>query len=308
MNLKAVAVAPVKISSVGENPNFHAPEVLAGLADNSAALDVSEWKFRKPVKLARNGAQQLELDPEVLSHAQAGFGDLRLVRDGKQVPYILEHTSISRRLAPLVTRGINLKDRTLSRWIIKLPQSGLPVMRLACTARTALFEREMTLYEEVADERGEKYRRTVGQMSWIQKPDQINRELLLALNGPLQSDTLFLETHDGDNAPVELENFQVFYPASRVLFKAKADDALFLYYGNPRAALPRYDLNLVADQLLVADKSVAAFFAQEQLKKTSWLENQKPGSGGLVFWGILAVVVVVLLVIISRLLPKAPAA
>ena len=95
------------------------------------------------------------------------------------------------------------------------------------------------------------------------------------------------------------------YPATRVLFKAKADDAVFLYYGNPHVAPPRYDLSLVAGQLLAANKSLATLAAEEQLKKSSWAESRTPGKGGVLFWGILAVVVVGLLVVISRLLPKA---
>ena len=78
-----------------------------------------------------------------------------------------------------------------------------------------------------------------------------------------------------------------------------------LYYGNPHVFSPHYDLSLVAGQLLAADKTPATLGAQEQLKKSSWAEGRTPGKGGFVFWGILAVVVVVLLVIISRLLPKA---
>jgi hypothetical protein len=97
----------------------------------------------------------------------------------------------------------------------------------------------------------------------------------------------------------------MFYPATRVLFKAKAGDELFLYYGNPRAAAPSYDLNLVAGQLLAADKTPATPAAEQQLKKSSWIKSQTPGQGGVMLWGILAVVVVALLVIIARLLPKA---
>ena len=114
-----------------------------------------------------------------------------------------------------------------------------------------------------------------------------------------------LETHNGDNPTVELEKFQAFYPATRVLFKAHPADELLLYYGNPQAAAPRYDLSLVAGQLLAADQAEAALAAEEQLKK-SWGDGSQPGKGGVVFWGILAVVVVALLVIISRLLPKSP--
>ncbi len=89
-----------------------------------------------------------------------------------------------------------------------------------------------------------------------------------------------------------------------MLFKAKAGDELFLYYGNPRVSAPSYDLNLVAGQLLAADKATATLADEEQLKKLSWTESQTPGQGGVVLWGILAVVVVALLVIIARLLPK----
>ena len=306
MNLKSVAVAPIKLPPPANNPDYRSPEVLPGIEATGAALDVTAWKFRQPVKITRDGAQQLELEPNVLAHAQPGFQDLRLLHGSNQVPYILEHTSISRSLAPTVTATNDTKDPKLSRWIIKLPQSRLPVTRLSCVTQTALFQREMTLYEELADERGEKYRHNLGGASWVQTPDRKSQEFFLTLDSPLQSDTLFLETHNGDNPSVELEKFQLFYPATRVLFKAGSDDELFLYYGNPRADAPRYDLSLVAGQLLSADKAIASPGAEQQLRKSSWREHEIPGTGGVVFWGILALVIVVLLVIISRLLPKSP--
>jgi hypothetical protein len=139
----------------------------------------------------------------------------------------------------------------------------------------------------------------------LSQGDTPNKQFTLALNGSLASDTLVLETHNGDNPAIELEKFQAFYPATRVLFKAQPADALLLYYGNPQAASPRYDLSLVAGQLLAADQAEASLAAEEQLKK-SWGEGYHPGKGGIVFWGMLAVVVVVLLIIISRLLPQSP--
>jgi len=265
---------------------------------------VSAWEFRKAIKLNRPGAQQLDLDLDVLSRAQPGFQDVRVLRDGKQIPYILQRTSISRALTPAVTATIDAKDPKLSRWIIKLSHPALPVTRVACTARTALFQREVTLYEDVTDERGDKYRRLLSQASWTQTPDRANKEFVLTIDSPLQSDTLFLETHNSDNPPIALEKFQIFYPATRVLFKAKLEDALLLYYGNPLVAAPRYDLSLVAGQLLAVDKTAASTAVEERLKKSSWRENQTAGKGGVLFWGILALVVVVLLIIISRLLPK----
>jgi hypothetical protein len=306
INLKSVAVATIKLPPPADNPAYRAPEVLAGIEGTGAALDVSAWKFRKPVKLARDGAQQLELDPDALAHLQPGFADLRLLCGSNQVPYIIERTSISRSLAPSVTATNDAKDPKLSRWILKLPQSRLPLTRLSCAISTSLFQRDLTLYEELTDERGEKYRHQLGGASWQQTPDRKSREFSLTLDGPPQSDTLFLETHNGDNPPIVLEKLQLFYPATRLLFKARSDNEFFLYYGNPRVAAPRYDLSLVAGQLLAASKATATLAAEQQLRKSSWREHEIAGSGGVIFWGVLALVVVALLVIISRLLPKSP--
>jgi len=302
-DLKNVSVAPVKISALADNSDFRAPESLTGVDLGGTALDVADWKFRKPLKIS-GGVQQVELDLDVLSHADANFADLRLLRGSNQVPYLAQRTSISRSLAPLVTLSNDVKQPKLSRWIIKLPKSNLPLTRLSFESRTPLFERAMSLSAEYTDDRGNTFRRLLGKSVWTQTPERKTRGFSLSLDSVVQGDTLFLETENGDNPPIDLEKFAIFYSATRVLFKAKAGDELFLYYGNPRVSPPRYDLSLVAGQLLAADKTTATFASEEQLKKTSWRENQTPGKGGVMLWGILAVVVVALLAIIARLLPK----
>jgi hypothetical protein len=304
-NLKTGAVLPVKLAPLTANPNYRVPEVLSGIEEQGAALDVAAWKFRKPVQPARSGAQQVELDPQVLSHAQPGLEDLRLLRDGKQLPYILERTSISRALTPTVVATNDAKHPQLSRWILRLPHSHLPVTRLSCVAQTALFQRDLSLYEEATDDRAEPFHRALGNALWTRTPERKGAEFFMALLRAPETDTVILETSNGDNPPIHLEKFQLFYPATRVLFKAKVEDDIFLYYGNPRAAAPSYDLNLVAGQLFAANKATASSSAEQQLKKSSWSEGQ-PGKGGVLFWGILALVVVALLAIIARLLPKAP--
>ncbi len=306
MDLKRVPVSPVKIPPPVANPDFRAPEVLPGLGGAGVALDVSDWKFRKPVKISGGGAQQVEFDLDVLAHAQPGFADLRLLHGSNQVAYILQRTSIRRALTPAVTATNDVKRPQLSRWIIKLPRAGLPLTRLTCAARTPLFERSLSLYEELTDERGNQYRHQLGSASWMQTPERKANEFALTLNDPPQSDMLILETENGDNPPIELEKFTAFYPATRALFKAGPDDELFLYYGNPQMSAPRYDLSLVAGELLSADKKMASLSGEQQLKQSSWRDNQVPGKGGVIFWGILALVVVGLLVVISKLLPKSP--
>lgn len=304
MNLKSVPVAAMQIPSPSDNPDFHPPEVLPGLEVTGAALDTAEWKFRKPVRVSGAGAQQIELDLDVLAHAQPGLGDLRVMRGTNQVPYLIQHTSISRSLALTTVVTNDAKNPKLSRWIIKLPQANLPLTRLTCVSPTPLFERSLSLYEELTDERGDKYQHRLGEASWTQTPERKSKEFTLSLDSVPQSGALILETENGDNPPIELEKFTAVYSVTRVLFKAKSDDDLFLYYGNPRVSPPRYDLSLVAGQLLAADKKVAPLSVEQQLKQPSWQEYQIPGKGGVLFWGILAVVVAVLLSIISRLLPK----
>jgi hypothetical protein len=303
-NLKSAAVTPVKISALADNPNYHAPEALGGLEVTGAALDVSAWKFRKSVPIARGGAQQVELDLDVLSHADGSLADLRVLQGSNQVPFIVQRTSISRAITPAVTVTNDAKNPKLSRWLIRLPAAHLPLTRLTCVVKTPLFQRSMSLSVEYSDERGDTFRRQLGSATWTQTPERKTKEFSLSLNSVPENSTLILETENGDNPPIELEKFTAFYPATRVLFKAKADDRLYLYYGNPRVPPPSYDLSLVAGGLLAADKAAAALGAEEQLKKSSWAESQTPGKGGIVFWGILAVVVAGLLVIISRLLPK----
>ena len=155
------------------------------------------------------------------------------------------------------------------------------------------------------DSRGEKFRREIGHASWVRTSERQSRELVINFNAPPGTDSLWLETNNGDNPPVELDDFRLFHPVTRILFKAKADDDLMLYYGQPAANAPRYDLSLVAGQLLAAEKNPATLVAEEQLRAAPWSERKLPGTGGVLFWGILAVVVVGLLVVIARLLPKA---
>ena len=295
----------MKILPPADDPDFRPPEVLAGIEQTGTTLDVSKWAFRRRVSVARDGVQQLEFDPSVMSRAQPDFQDIRLMRSGRQVPYILEHTSITRALTPAVTATNDSKDPHLSRWIIEAVRARHPHQcRLTCKPGTALFDREMTLYETLADERGDKFTHTLGHAEWVLTPGRNARQLALALDDRPQSDTLILETQNGDNSSIELGSFQVFHPVTRVLFKATTADEVYLYFGNAEIGAPSYDLSLVADQMLWARKTPASLSTPEQLRKTPWRDGQAAGSGGIVFWGILALVVVVLLVVISRLLPK----
>ena len=165
----------------------------------------------------------------------------------------------------------------------------------------------MRLWEEVADERGDKFAFELGRATWDQTPNSLKRDLVIELNARPQSDTLFLETDNGDNPAIELRDFRSYYPVTRVVFKATPDPAqsVWLYYGNLDATAPRYDLTLVAGELLKAERSTVTAATQENLSSKASLVGQTlTGSTRYIFWGALALVVIVLLAIMSRFLPK----
>ena len=297
------------------NPGFHTPDALADTPLLGAALDPAPWGFRKPVQLAAAGVQQLELDLDVLAHAQSGFADLRLVRDGAQVPYLLERPALSRSSPLAVTPANDPKRPGLSRWQVKLPRASLPVARITLASSTALFQRHLRLFETATDERrGATFERPLADADWSHTPGDAH-PLTLSFYSPPATDTFFIETDNGDNPPIALTSAQAACPVARLLFKTdpgppalSSSNGLALYYGNRAAAAPRYDLALVAGRILAAEKSVAALGPEEPARTGGWADQALAGSrAGILFWGALILVVVALLVVVAKLLPKPPA-
>ncbi len=303
-NLKSVPVNSLRFSSIAANPNYVPAETLPEIATLGAPLDISSWRFRKPVILSRAGVQQLELDLDILAHAQPHIADLRLMKDKRQVPFILERTSLSRALALNVSPANDSKKPRLSRWTLHLSPTNLPITKITCQTKTALFKRRVVLHELRKNEMGETITNILGEAEWIKTPGASSREFALPISKPPLSDTLFLEIDNEDNAPIDLENFQAFYPVSRIWFKTAGDSSLELFYGNQNVGFPNYDLSLVASQLLAADKNLAKTDGEEFVKTPSESGAVLKNKPGIIFWIVLGLVVVGLLAVISRLLPK----
>jgi hypothetical protein len=312
--LKTEAAAKARASAITTNAAYKPTNNLATVSLVGARLDIAGWKFSRPIRLAKADAQQIELDPDILSHAAADQRDLRIVsqdrsaegqiRRGEQFPFLLERTSISRAL-PLISAGANdPRKPTVSRWSLKLPIAGVPIKRITCAAGSDLFQREVRLWENAADERGDTFPHDLGTVTWRRIPNQKTAEFEIELNASPESDTLFLETNNGDNAPIELRDFRGHYSVVRAIFKTPSDPTqpMSLYYGNPDATAPRYDVALIADQLLRAQREEAALGPPETT--VSGATQTLAGYARYIFWGVLALVVVALLLLISRLLPS----
>ena len=305
--LRRATAMDVVPSALAPNPNYKPPEALAAVTLSGAQIDVAKWKFRKLLPVTQAGVQQVELDPELLAHSQPNQIDIRIVRGEYQLPYVFERTSLSRPIILNAAAANDPKKSALSRWSIKLPQPGLPITRLVCASSSPLFHRQLRLWEEVTDERGDQFASELGRATWDQTPDIPKRDLVIELNGRPKSDTLFLETDNGDNPAIELRDFRGYYPVTRVVFKATQDSAqpVWLYYGNPDTTAPRYDLTLAVGHLLKAERGTVTAGTEENLSpKPSFVGQTLTGSTRYIFWGALALVVIVLMAIMSRFLPK----
>lgn len=289
------------------NPSFRAPESLPGVPLEGAPLDLAAWKIRRVVRVAQPGFQQLELDLSALAQVRAGLADLRLVREnGRQVPFLLAASALER-AHPLVPTTIPDERRPgLSRWQLALPQAHLPVTRLTLRSSGALFERPVRLVQRMRDARGEPRDETLAEAVWRQQPGgSATARLDLPLRGRALAAIVFVEIENGDNQPIVLTGAEFATPVVRLFFKTGDSAPLTLAYANPAAAAPRYDLRLVAPQVLAAPKSAATLEASA----SGTVPSEAPadgsaGPGRYLFWAALALVVVLLLVVVAKLAPK----
>jgi hypothetical protein len=239
-----------------------------------------------------------------LAHAQTSFGDLRLIQNEKQIPYLLDHTNGSRTLQPKLAKGNDPKRPTVSLWLVTMPLDGLPVTHLTFSSPTPLFDRTLVVWAKSKDQMGNEYRIHVGSENWTKKAGGKNGDLVMSLNTARLPEVFFIETDNGDNPPIEIEKVQAHHAVNVVVAKITDTAPVFLYYGNNLAYAPRYDLQLVRAELLNAQKQNATLGSEEVLR-AEVKSTRDISSGSPWLWISLGVVIVVLLWVVAKMLPAA---
>lgn len=304
--LGAARSQSASLGSIEPNPLFRPPPVTPDPFMLGGPLDVSQWRHRKPVAISREGPQELELDLEVLADSQPGLGDLRLVSEGRQRPYILEPKVSLRTVGVRLVSADDPKRPGISQWRLELPRGGIPLRSLELETTTPLFEREVTLLEKNNGPRGEQIRSILATTVWRRLPGAASGNLVLPLDGRPAGTTLWLEIRNGDNAPLTVLKATGAYAVGRLHFLAPVNPATTLYYGNPSAAPPAYDLQLIASRVMDAPASVVVAGPAEWNQTSQQVRSWDLGNRGIwIFWGALALVVVSLLLILRRILPAA---
>jgi hypothetical protein len=277
-----------------------------------AVLDTGLFKYVRVVPAGRAGLLAVGLDAVVLAHSagpDSGFGDLRVVDAAdRQIPYIVEQAAeplsldvaVDKITAP-ATLPAAPSGRTVYR--VSYPVAGLPSARLVLSTPARVFERRVTVVEERdADSvRRDRWVETIATASWVHADsDRPAMPLTLPLRPP-HAAALLVIVEEGDNAPLPIERARLLLPAYRLRLYRAENARLRVVYGRSNLSGPQYDLALLAPQVLDAP---AADIALEAEQPAGAVATTAAIMSPRLFWGALAIAVVILLALVARLLKK----
>ena len=191
-----------------------------------------------------------------------------------------------------------------SRYRLRLPYENLPASRLVLNTSARVFERRIALTMErpPIDARTQPRTETVASTTWRHAdPEEAAPALVINVPG-LPAATAELVIDEGDNTPLSLSRPKLLLPAYRLRCFRDSGRELTLLYGHPHLDAPRYDLALLAPQVIGARAYEVA--PAPEAPAASLPAKHGTTTQTQLFWGALIVAVVVLLVLIGRLLAK----
>ena len=289
---------------LGKLTNYEAEPSLPGVEASGAAIDLSNWSRRRSVMFASSGVIQIELDARVLAACRGDLGDIRLVQDGRQIPYVVRPGKVRREIKPVAFVMKNETNRpTFSRWETTMPIEGLPAVNLGARSTGRLFARRFLASAEREDRFGNHWIEELGRADWTKTGDQ-DSPLVLNFHGSRLPKTFFIEADHGDNPPIPVDDVVIRFDAPSIAAKLASEEPLYLCYGNLEATSPQYDLRLVWDELMASAQQSTALGDEEFLRPETKKHDSAMGAGAPWLWAALAGVVAVLLAIVAKLLPR----
>jgi hypothetical protein len=278
-----------------------------------SSLDPAVFKYVRTVPSSDAGLIALPLDAAVLAHSAGpggNFADVRVMdASARQVPYLVERVS-----EPL---SLDLKLERLSQvpgWIdarrskpsvyrVPWPFEHLPSPRLVLTTSARVFERSITvgLEREPDTHHRDPWLEPLTRVAWVHADQEKTAPALTVALPSADAKALLVIVEEGDNTPLPISTARVLLPAYQLRLFREGGAALRLAYGRVDLTPPRYDLALLAPQVLgVAATEVAVDAEQPQRSATAAAALVSPR----LFWAILVLAVLVLLGMIARLLKK----
>jgi hypothetical protein len=286
------------------------PEPPAGMPTEGAAIDLPAFRWVRQIPRGHDGLTALRLDAAVLARSPA-LADVRLVdAAGRQVPYVVEHVGepLVVPLAPPVSAPTP-EDQGRpggTTYRLELPYRRLPDARLVLETSERVFERRVVVR---ADRRRDAGPRTepivrLHTATWRHADLRHPASALTIPLPPLDGTTVWIDVDDGDNRPLPIASVRLLLPTRRLRFVRTSGMDPVLAYGAPDLEAPRYDLALLAPRVLGASAHEIDLPAETPSASASDDEpaERSARTQRRVFWGVLAVAVLVLVGVLVRLL------
>ena len=291
--------AVVSFSDTQENPQWQPESLLAKYAVAGGPFDGKGFRWRSRLKVAEAGYYRLVLNRE--ASLRAGFGTLRIVKDGAQVPYFSGPSE--EQVIDLAATPEYDKSKNRTSWTVELPDRSTDLRELSAEV-AGIFDRTVQFELPLQGRAGWQVWRT---MRW-QNASQSPLVLHVSLAGlPRDAAKLRITMEHGDNRPIELGKLQASYGAPALLFLASAAGEYALYGGNDTIGAAKYDLTLVQAHLAdVLPKTVE--MGKAGSVSSAGFKNAVVGAFEDKSWGLYAVlgaVTLILMIVIARLFPKA---
>nr|WP_256199608.1 hypothetical protein [Verrucomicrobium spinosum] len=304
-HLQSAQTSPATIGELQSNPSYRKDGVLGQFAESGSAIDTNGWRRRKPVQITQPGVQLLELDLEATCHHD--FADLRLVQDGRQLPYLVLQERLTRTIPLPATLAPDPKRPTWSRWKLELPFEDLSMQRLEIDTPSRVYERTLNILETRPNRSGSSqyYSAILGSVTARNLGE--GKTVTVPLNTRAAGREIWIETDNADNTPMEITAVRGAYQVAQLKFQALPSGApVYLYYDNPSAPAPRYDLRLVERELHLATPSTATLGPEEAVAPGKRKAEDESGAGSVLLWVALAAVAGGLLWVVVKLLPEQP--
>jgi Protein of unknown function (DUF3999) len=298
------------------------PRVLATVASPSAAapvpatgaeIDATRFRHVRDLPDGSAGLLALQLDAAVLSQSKGPstrFADVRIVdRANRQVPYLVERRDeplsidipiavASEQQTPALTGALQGTNRSC--YQLRLPFARLPAGSLALETSARIFQRnvELGIVRPPDRERRDAWFDAIAAGTWRHADQQTSAPLLTLRIPSVDVTEVFLAVDEGDNAPLPVVAARLLLPSYRLRFFRPEKSELRVGYGRDDLAAPRYDLSLLAPQVMgAAAREIAA--APE---RGGGSRSSEPSLiSARTFWIFLGVAVLALLALIVKL-------
>ena len=242
-----------------------------------APIDVSSWSYQRALKFERGGVVVLNVDAVLLARASSDLRDVRIVRMGRQIPFLVVKPGTDSELSVPISEVIDPKAPLLSKWDIQLPAEDFPASGLLLESATSMFEHTLTVSEQQETPQG-RMERIFGTASWKHQPGEPAKACLLTFRTPPHSATIRLATTDTNTPRAQISSARIVYPLRRLFFRVPDTAPVYLCYGNPQATNPRYDVEYNRRDFESGTKDTATLGPEEKPSVNSASINNLVGN------------------------------